>query len=299
MLPSRNTAAAVSLLALSIASLIGACAVGSDQEDPPDTASDAGRIDAGGGGTPLPGADSGGDPKTDASTSDAKTDSPTTDACAAALAKIAYDFESGAAGWTHGISDGAAGAASWPFDPWVTGTASVGPACKSGKCYGPALTKNYAQCQRGYLLSPSIDLSACSGRNVSIVFQHAYSFWTGAYNATTWYDGGVVEVSGDGTTWKAVTGTFPGTVKINPDRGASYKCVLENNFGVHNKPGYVGVQTATVRAELAIPSTAITNQTRVRFSFASGVSSTTTDPDVSRGATAPGWRIDDVGFVVK
>lgn len=215
-----------------------------------------------------------------------------------ALAKISFDFESGAAGFTHGISDGVS-AGSWPFDPWALGTASVGTACKSGKCFGAELTQKYAQCQRGYLLSPAIDLSACMGRTVALVFEHAYGFWTGSYGGQTWFDGGVVEVSGDGATWSLPQGTFAGTVKINPDQGASYTCVQSNAFGVHGKSGFTGKQAVTAKAELTLPSSVVTDKMRVRFSSASGVSSQTTDADTSRSATDFGWRIDDVGFVVK
>jgi hypothetical protein len=232
----------------------------------------------------------------DAAGADA-ADAAMPDPCAAALAKITYDFESGVSGWTHATSDGATG--SWPFDPWATGTASVGTACNVGKCFGTELTQNYAQCQRASLSSPAIDLSKCTGKTVALVFQHAYSFWTGSYGGSVWFDGGVVEVSGDGSTWAVAQGTYPGTVKINPDRTASYACVLPNGFGVHNKQGFVGVQSTTTKAELTIPSSAITATTRIRFSFASGVSSQTTNADTSRGSTAPGWRIDDVGFVMK
>jgi hypothetical protein len=171
--------------------------------------------------------------------------------------------------------------------------------CKAGKCFGTELTKNYAQCQRAHLLSPPIDLSMCTGKTVALTFQHAYSFWTGSYGGTVWFDGGVVEVSANGTTWVLAQGTYPGTVKINPDRTASYACVLPSSFGVHNKQGFVGVLATTTKAELTIPAAAIGATTRVRFSFASGVSSQTTNADSSRASTAPGWRIDDVGFVMK
>ena len=284
-------------LALGLASFVAvlaACAVGSDAET--DGTSDSGSSALEGGG---PGAlkDSAPPDPGDSSVADATPDAPVADPCATALAKITYNFESGAAGWTHAVSDGATG--SWPFDPWATGAASVGTACKAGKCFGTELVRNYAQCQRAALTSPSIDLSACTGKTVALVFQHAYSFWTGSYGGSVWTDGGVVEVSANGSTWQVPTGTYPGTVKINPDRGASYACVLPNGFGVHNKQGFVGVLTTTGKAELTLPPSTIGATTRLRFSFASGVSSQTTDADSSRGATAPGWRIDDVGFITK
>ena len=287
---SRVTSAA---LGIAVVGLLAACAVGSDAEA--DGTSDGGSTVTESGARPVKDAAPPDPP--DSTVADAAPDALAMDPCATALAKITYDFESGAGGWTHAVSDGATG--SWPFDPWATGTASVGTACKSGKCFGTELVKNYAQCQRGAVSSPPIDLSACTGRTVALVFQHAYSFWTGSYGGSVWFDGGVVEVSADGSTWQVPTGSYPGTVKINPDRGASYACVLPSAFGVHNKQGFVGVLTTTGKAELTLPTSAISATTRLRFSFASGVSSQTTDPDSSRGATAPGWRIDDVGFVMK
>jgi hypothetical protein len=291
--PRATLAAALGTLGVtSIVVLLAACAIGSEAAT--DDTGDSGKppltLDSS---TPQP-VEAGAH---DAAATPDAADAAVADPCAEALAKITYDFESGAAGWTHATSDGATG--SWPFDPWATGTASVGTACKAGKCFGTELTQNYAQCQRASLSSPAIDLSKCGGKTVALVFQHAYSFWTGSYGGSVWFDGGVVEVSGDGTTWAVPQGTYPGTVKINPDRTASYACVLPNGFGVHNKQGFVGAQSSTTKAELTLPSSAITATTRIRFSFASGVSSQTTNADSSRGSTAPGWRIDDVGFVMK
>jgi hypothetical protein len=42
-------------------------------------------------------------------------------------------------------------------------SATAGTPCHSGKCFGAELGQNYAQCQRGFLLSPALDLSACVG----------------------------------------------------------------------------------------------------------------------------------------
>lgn len=240
--------------------------------------------------------------KDGAAPTDAPADAPVEggDACSVALAKLTFDFESGTQGWTQGISDGVkASDASWPFDPWGHGTASKGTACKAGKCFGAELAKNYTQCQRGYVLSPAIDLTACKGKNVALVFHHAYAYWSGTIGGQQWSDGAVVEVSGDnGQSWSVPQGTYPGTVKINPAIGG-YECIKGNQFGVHNKTGFVGKQTATTRAELTLPSTAVTGTVRVRFSAASGVSQQNDDPEASRAALDFGWRIDDVAFVTK
>jgi hypothetical protein len=223
------------------------------------------------------------------------------DPCNDALAATAFDFEAGDAGWTHGISDGVTPPPAWPYDPWTRGTATIGTACKGGSCFGAELGQNYAQCQRGYLLSPALNLTpaACAGRTIAIVFHHAHQFWTGSYASQTWFDGGVVEVSANGSTWTLAQGTYPGTVRINPNRTASFACVDENNFGVHNKSGFVGAQTTTTRVELTIPAVALSATTRVRFSMASGVSTQTTNANTSRSGTGFGWRIDDVSFLAK
>jgi hypothetical protein len=282
------------LLALVVAG--AACAKGADDESL--TYGEGGTPDPTDAGSTVPTPDAGG--PVDGSPGDAATDA--SDACSAALSKIRFDFEAGAQGWTHGNSDGVGPPTIWPFDPWLSGTATKGTACKSGNCFGTDLTRNYAQCHRGFVMSPPIDLSACTGRAVSVVFQHAYGFWTGLWNAQTWFDGGVVEVSANGTTWLVPAGPYPGTVKINPDKNqglSTYQCVSPNAFGVHNKQGFVGQQVATVKAELAIPAAAITATTRLRFSTAAGVSSQVSTADDSRPLTDFGWRIDDVGFVVK
>ena len=287
------------LVALLIGAGVGgaACAKGGDADLGDDGEVDAG-IDPRDDAAALPPRDSGVSPA-DAAPEDAAVDAG--DKCVDALSKVHFDFEASDAGWTTGFSDGVVVPPdpSWPYNPWLRGTTSTGTTCKSGKCFGSELTKNYAQCHRGYLMSPSLDLSACKGRSVALVFEHAYAFFTGSYNAQTWSDGGVVEVSGDGTTWAIPTGTYPGTVKINPDRTASYACTKANAFGVHNKMGFTGAQTTTVKAELVLPAAAVTATTRIRFSTAAGVSSQTTNPDTSRSGTGFGWRIDDVAFVAK
>jgi hypothetical protein len=275
--------------------MLAACATGETGDTSDEGSGDTPRLDAstvpepveGGTTPPPPPGDDGGNPKPDGG-----------DACGAALAALNFDFESGDQGFTHGISDGVTPPPAWPYDPWARGTAANGTPCKSGKCFATELTQNYAQCQRGYLLSPAVDLTACKGRSVSVAFDHAYGFLSFTYGSS-WSDGAVVEVSGDGSSWQIAQGSYPGTVKINPDRGISYSCVQSNNFSVDGQQGFVGMQTSQAHVELAIPASAVTNKTQVRFSFASGVSSSTTDANTSRGSTSFGWRIDNIAFVAK
>lgn len=291
------------LFAASMGLVAVACAVGA-AEDPEegDPVPDAGTVEAG----KLPGKSAGDDDdagraKDGGPTKDAGVDGATPNgnaACLAALAAASFDF-SADQGWTHRVSDNAAGEASWPFDPWTRGTSTTIP-CPDGSCWGAELTENYAQCQRGELLSPKIDLKACAGQNIALTFKHAYAFWTGSYGSQTWFDGGIVEISNDnGVTWSVPSATYPGTVKINPNRGGSYSCVLEDDFHVHGKSGFVGSQTTASTVEIVLPASAINDKLRVRFAQASGVSSSTSTASSSRSATAAGWRIDDVKFIAK
>lgn len=219
-----------------------------------------------------------------------------TTACGTALAKAAWDFESGSQGWTHTASDGAqAQASSWPFDPWGQGQDGNGLDCPDGSCFGAEIDENYAQCSRGELLSPSVDLSACSGQNVQLTFSHAFDFWTDTYSGTKYFDGGIVELSGDGgSTWSVPAGTYPGTLKILKAQTSSYKCV-DAPYHADGKQGFVGSQLVAQAFTVTVPAAMLTNKVRIRFSTAAGVSTQEVDP--ARDGTAAGWRIDDVKFV--
>lgn len=263
---------------------IGACAEGGQaivlDPDPSSVGSpDGGR---------LPGED-GSTPRDDSGAS--------SDACAKALNHLRFDFESGSAGWTHGILDGATEPAGYPYDPWEQGTASNGAPCASGKCFGAPLAQNYAQCHRGYLLSPSMDLSACQNQKVVLSFNHGYGFWS---EGTSFHDGGVLEISGDaGASWQVPEATYPGTIKIKKqDNQGGYGCLVQD-FSVDNKQGFVGKQATTSPFEVELPPALVTSTTRIRFSVGGGLSSSTVDVDVSRQNTDFGWRIDDVVLSTK
>jgi hypothetical protein len=234
------------------------------------------------------------------STSDSESESESeTEDCAAALSSIVYDFESGADGWTHAIMDGVS--SSWPLDPWeIGGATAVGPAaCRSGSgCAATNLDDNYVQCQRAALVSPIIDLSMCSGTAIVLSFWHWFDFWTGDYGSHTWYDGGILELSGNGgSTWSTPgTFTFPGTLDINPDMGASYACLASTSFYADGKPGFTGASSGWQEVVVPIDSALCTAAFRMRFAFASGVSYQTTDPDTSMANDPPGWYIDDVAI---
>lgn len=222
-------------------------------------------------------------------------------ACAEALATAAFDFEDGAAGWTHDIMPEIQGTTvNWRFDDWQVGTASaVGPAaCHGGTgCWGTRLDNHYIACQRAFLLSPEIDLSACAGVNLSLVFHHWHDFWSDDWEGQTWFDGGIVEFGDLGSGWVAPPGIeYPGTIAINPDKGGSYECIESDGFYVDGQPGYVGASAGWQRVEVPIPVELVASGLQVRFSYSSGVILESTTQSADDFANA-GWYIDDLAIV--
>ena len=272
--------------------IVVACAEGTS-EDPIETpgGADAAQLEAS-----LPGKDAALPPPPEKDAGAVESGPTVSAACTAALAKASFDFEADQ-GWTHVASDNALSAnASWPYDGWTRGNSTT-LACPDTLCWGSERTQNYSQCGRGELISPKIDLSACTGETVTLRFTHAYAFWTGSFGGTAYFDGGIVEISkDDGVTWAVPNGTYPGTVKILATRNG-FDCVLPNNFHVHNKMGFTGTQTTPVTVDLEVPAASITDKMRIRFSQASGVS--TEINGNARSGTAAGWRVDDVKLVVK
>lgn len=261
----------------------------------------AGSYDAGPDGDAGAGGEGGADSGAGGSSGggeDAGTDAPAS-ACDGALAGVAFDFESGAAGFTHRILDGVS-SGGWPYDEWAVGSTSLPPGgCHGGtSCWGTALNENYAQCQRAALESPELDLSECAATPIKLVFWHYYDFWQGSYGGQSYADGGAIEFSDDGgSTWTApLPPVGDGTIAINPDMGPFYVCTKSSSFYVNGKNGFTGANGAWERVELPIPTAFRTSRFRVRFAWSSGVSSSTTSADTSRQATAPGWYIDDLSI---
>lgn len=221
-------------------------------------------------------------------------------ACRVALAEAEFDFESGPAGWTHDIMPEIAGTeVDWRFDDWEHGTAStVGPAaCHGGTgCWATRLDNNYIACQRAYLMSPPLDLAACAGEDLALTFQHFHDFWTGEWNEQTWFDGGIVEFSRDGTDWDSPPGLdTPGTIAINPSKGLN-ECIESDNFYVDGRPGFVGESGGWSLVEVAIPADLVIDGLYVRFAYSSGVILQSSTQNASNFSDA-GWYIDDLAIV--
>lgn len=217
-------------------------------------------------------------------------DSSMPNVCDMALSATLFSFDSGREGWSHQAVDGVSG--SWPFDEWQHGFATSGPgACQNGACFATELQRNYAQCQRAELRSPAIDLRACDGEAVALSFAHWFSFWQEA----PYEDGGIVQVSVDGVRWNTLTSAQTSSINIRGRLSVSYSCVDHNSILIDGESGFSGTSggwqmpTFDISAYLDAPF-------YVRFVYASGVSSRTTNAENSRSATAPGWYIDNVSF---
>jgi hypothetical protein len=225
---------------------------------------------------------------------------PLPTACLDALAAAAFDFESGPAGWTHDIMPEIAGTAvDWRFDDWEHGTASsVGPAaCHGGTgCWATRLDNNYIACQRAYLMSPPLDLAACSGEDLALSFQHFYDFWTDEWEEQTWFDGGIVELSADGADWAAPPGLeTTGIIAINPSKNLN-ECIEPDAFHVDGRPGFVGESGGWAPVEVAIPAELVAGDLYLRFSYSSGVILESSTQNASNFFDA-GWYIDDLAIV--
>lgn len=219
-------------------------------------------------------------------------------ACDEALAGLRFDFEGSAEGFVHNPMPIAANSGvNWTFDHWEHGSATAGTTCVSGtECFGTNLDGNYIQCQRAYLVSPTIDLSACAleARDISLHFEHNYHFWTGNQSGPK-FDGGLVEISADGTNWQSATLLYPGTIDINPNIGG-FACIENDQFYVSGKDGYVGDSGGWVSESFEIPLSLQSVTFQVRFVYASGVSSATSSQEESMLGTEAGWFIDNLRF---
>ena len=262
---------------------VSACAVAGEEEGNPDGGT--GRADA--------------SPRIDSSIS---PDAAAASACAGTLAELSFDWELGAQGFTHApLPEVDPPPVTWTYDHWQLGSpTATGPtSCSSGsQCFGTNLQGNYIFCQRAFLESPTIDLSACGDASdtAKLVFDHYFDFWTANYGGSDRFDGGLVEISRDGgLTWESAAITYPGTIRINSVMGL-YECVEGETFYVDERPGFVGASAGWQTVSVDLPQTMRTTTFKLRFVYASGVAGQTSDEAASMTFTRPGWYIDDIRF---
>lgn len=168
------------------------------------------------------------------------------------------DFESGAPGWTH----------SGTGDTWALGPGITGP--HSGSLVFHADDVSSVSDQR--LVSPPVSLPA-SGSPITLQFWNYQELEDGG---TACYDGGILEVSTDGSTWiqlddpVLITDPYDGPI----DDGYSNPLA--------NLPAWCGDPQPWLKSVVDLD--AYVDQT-VQFRFRLGTDSSTSHP---------GWDIDDV-----
>ncbi|MCB1775791.1 MAG: immune inhibitor A, partial [Gammaproteobacteria bacterium] len=159
------------------------------------------------------------------------------------------DFESGADGWTHGGTN----------DVWALGSPTVGPAGASSgtSAWGTGLDADYPNSSDSWLLSPPVFVRAGDAL-----------YFDQYFDSESYYDGGVVEVTTDGSNF----------TRIVPQGGYPYSGARLGGDAYSGSLGGWSLQS--------FPLSDYTGQTiQVRFRFV-------TDGSVTRS----GWFIDD--FVV-
>ncbi len=125
---------------------------------------------------------------------------------------------------------------------WDWGTIVAGaPAGSHGKVWATNLSGNYGSCQEGYLTSPSIDLSACSGATVTLVFDTWYEY---EHYGLAYYDGFIVEMySGSAWVQVAPVGGWDGAIQIY---GCSSSLHVAGKQGFRDESGGWVVKTFAV-----------------------------------------------------
>ena len=187
-----------------------------------------------------------------------------------------YDFESGDQGFTHSpLSTFASD------DPWQRGTPVGTTTCHGGtKCFTTGLTANYSTCQTAQLVFPTINLSSCAGSatTVQLSFWHYYDFE--AYSGGKYWDGGLLQISTDGTTWTDVTTSqaYDGAIK------GSYTGCSPTPL-VSGKLGWSATIPGGVWKQVTYNIGAAHRVAALRFRFIFGT---------DEGTNKRGWFIDDV-----
>ena len=201
----------------------------------------------------------------DASDDDASDD----DACD----EVEFDFEDGDEGFEHDSLDTGYG------DSWELGS-PLGQDCHSGdNCWVTNLAGDYNDCESSELVSPTYDISGCSG-TVELVFWHLYLLEDiGDYGDI--YDGGSVQMSGDGgSTWVDV---FPSAPYAGVVMGTYDECGVDAEIAGHQGWSDDVVNDAWQEVTVEVSEALLTDEFRIRFLFGT-----------DRGVTDEGWYIDDV-----
>ncbi|MCG2827408.1 MAG: Ig-like domain-containing protein [Thermoplasmatales archaeon] len=139
-----------------------------------------------------------------------------------------------------------------------------------GNCSGTNLAGDYPNNANDTLTSPTIDLVGAT--SATITFYHLYRMELNTAE-TQAYDGGVVEITTDDTTWYQIqpVGGYPSTVDSSANNPA-----FDTGTGVYSGIVDWGLQTFDL-------SSYVDNRIRIRFRFGS-----------NSAGTRLGWHIDNV-----
>lgn len=190
-------------------------------------------------------------------------------------AAVVFDFDDGEQGFDHEGTDAGFD------DPWEFGEPDHED-CRTGEtCWATNLDGDYGDCEAGQLVSPTIDLAACagSGHAVELMFWHLYRFEN--ISSGTLWDGGFVQLSGDGgSSWEAVEPSpgYTGLIAGNYSACSGSPEVAGHRGWSDRIPGDDWRQV-TVPVDEALR----TDEFQVRLVFGS-----------DRGVTEEGWYVDDV-----
>ena len=191
-----------------------------------------------------------------------------------------FDFEGSALGFTHSATDEGF------EDPWELGQPED-QACYSGEsCWGTRLDGEYDNCEAGQVASPEFDFSACAGSDATVELRFWQTYRFENPSGDTWWDGGFVQLSGDGgATWE----------NVSPSPG--YEGVIGGNYSecegvpeIDGHEAWSGVIPGEEWSQVVVPIDEVfrTDSFRLRLVFGS-----------DRGVTREGWLVDALEFAVE
>ncbi len=140
--------------------------------------------------------------------------------------------------WTVGRTTGAASLPTWECgDP--TNFAG-GPGVGTTGVWATNLSGNYLQSESSFLQSGILDLSNCEGQEITMTLRHWYNFHGLVLND----DGGIVQVSTNGTSWTQIHPSGGSDYPLNNPLTASFPPVDgANGFGGNNPDEETWVET--------------------------------------------------------
>jgi hypothetical protein len=188
----------------------------------------------------------------------------------------------GVTGWSSSVVAGTAS------NPWVSGTPSktniAGP-YSAPNAWVTGLTGNYTTDQNAALLSPSFNFSS-QAEDPILRFYHNFYTESG-------YDGGVVEISVDGGSWRRLDSTIgTGTTVSTPNSYAWYNSASANlevgprAFSGTSSTVHAGTTAGWLQSATRLTGAAGHSNVRIRFRFVS-----------DNLLSYEGWAVDNIEVV--